>query len=152
MDIKITSPTFKEGDMIPKKYTCDDQNISPPLVWTSVPEGTKSIALICDDPDAPFRTCVHWVLFNLPPDITELSEGVPPEKELDNGAKHGATDFARLGYDGPCPLSGTHRYYFKLYALDKEIALAPGATKSQLMEVMEGHILGQGQLMGKYQR
>jgi len=152
MEIKITSAAFEEGGMIPRKYTCDGENVSPPLTWTSVPEGTRSIALICDDPDAPMGTFVHWVLFNLPPDITGLPEGVPTVSELDNGGKHGITDFGRVGYGGPCPPSGAHRYYFKLYALDTEVALPAGAKKKEALKAMEGHILGQGQLMGKYSR
>ncbi len=152
MAIKITSPAFEEGGMIPKKYTCDGEDVSPPLVWTSVPIGTKSFALICDDPDAPMGTWVHWVLFNLPADTKELSENIPPQKILENGAKQGTNDFRKIGYGGPCPPSGTHRYYFKLYALDTEIDLEAGITKAQLLKAMEGHILAEGQLMGKYKR
>lgn len=152
MEIKITSSAFEQGGLIPAKYTCDGDDISPPLQWKAVPEGTKSIALISDDPDAPVGTWVHWVLFNLPADARELSENIPPEKVLPNGARQGVSDFGRIGYGGPCPPSGTHRYFFKIYALDTEIDLAAGATKGQLLETMEGHILGQGQLIGKYKR
>ncbi|MFQ6084314.1 MAG: YbhB/YbcL family Raf kinase inhibitor-like protein [Candidatus Aminicenantia bacterium] len=152
MEIEIKSTAFDEGDMIPKQYTCDGEDVSPPLSWTSVPEGTKSLALICDDPDAPMGTWVHWVLFNLPPNIKELPENIPPQKTLANGAKQGTNDFRKIGYGGPCPPGGTHRYYFKLYALDTEIDLEPGITKAQLLEAMEGHILAEGQLMGKYKR
>lgn len=150
--IGVESSAFKEGDMIPKKYTCDDIDISPPLTWSSIPDGSKSLALICDDPDAPAGTWVHWVLFNLPAETKELSENIPPQKTLANGAKQGENDFGQIGYGGPCPPSGTHRYYFKLYALDTELSLDSGATKKQLLEAMEEHILGQGQLMGKYKR
>jgi len=152
MEIKIKSTAFKEGGMIPSKYTCDGADISPPLSWDSVPEGTKSLALICDDPDAPMGTWVHWVIFNIPPDTRELPENVPPQKTLANGAKQGINDFRKIGYGGPCPPGGTHRYYFKLYALDTGINLEAGATKSQLLKAMEGHILAEGQLMGKYKR
>lgn len=152
MEIKMKSTAFGEGGMIPKKYTCDGEDVSPPLSWGPVPGGTKSLALICDDPDAPMGTWVHWVLFNLPPNIQELPENIPPQKMLENGAKHGITDFRRLGYGGPCPPGGTHRYYFKLYALDTEINLDAGITKKQLLKAMEGHILAEGQLMGKYKR
>lgn len=152
MEIKVTSRAFEEGGMIPQKYTCDGEDVSPPLAWTSVPEGTKSLALICDDPDAPMGTWVHWVLFNLPANIKELPENVPPQETLENGAKHGITDFRRIGYGGPCPPSGTHRYYFKLYALDTELDLEAGITKAELLEAMEGHILAEGRLMGKYKR
>ncbi len=152
MTIKITSSTFTEGSMIPNRYTCDAEDVSPDLAWTGVPEGTKSLALICDDPDAPMGTWVHWVLFNLPPDINELHAEIPPEKTLKNGARHGKNDFGRFGYGGPCPPSGTHRYFFKLYALDTRIKLESGITKAQLLEAMNGHILDEGQLMGKYKR
>jgi Raf kinase inhibitor-like YbhB/YbcL family protein len=138
--------------MIPEKYTCDGIDVSPPLVLSSVPDSTKTLALICDDPDAPMGTWVHWVLFNLPANITELPENIRPEKELENGAKQGMNDFHKIGYGGPCPPGGTHRYYFKLYALDTELNLEAGVTKSQLLEAMEGHILGEGQLMGRYKR
>ena len=152
MEIKITSPAFEAGGMIPAKYTCDGQDISPPLRWEAVAEGTRSIALICDDPDAPVGTFVHWVLFNLPAETRELSENIPADEVLPNGAKQGTTDFGRIGYGGPCPPSGTHRYFFKIYALDTEIDLPAGASKSQLLKAMEGHILGHGQLIGKYKR
>jgi Raf kinase inhibitor-like YbhB/YbcL family protein len=152
MEIKVTSSAFTEGGLIPPKYTCDGSNVSPPLQWEGVPEGTKSIALISDDPDAPMGTWVHWVLFNLPADCTGLEENIPPDKTLPNGASQGTTDFKRIGYGGPCPPSGTHRYFFKIYALDTKLDLAAGAKKSELLKAMEGHILGQGQLIGKYKR
>jgi len=152
MEIKITSSAFSEGGMIPKRYTCDGEDISPPLAWVGVPEGTKSLALICDDPDAPMGTWVHWVLFDIPARTKELSDNIPPEKIIENGAKHGMNDFRRFGYGGPCPPGGTHRYYFKLYALDTEINLDSGITKEQLLKAMEGHILAEGQLMGRYKR
>lgn len=152
MEIKITSTAFEEGGMIPAKYTCDEEDVSPPLAWDSEPEGTKTLALICDDPDAPMGTWVHWVLFNLPSDMNELPENILPERELDSGARQGMNDFGRIGYGGPCPPGGTHRYYFKLYALDSVLDLEAGAKKPQLLEAMEGHILAEGQLMGKYSR
>jgi len=152
MEIKITSSAFKEGEMIPEKYTCDGKDVSPPLSWTSVPDVTKSIALISDDPDAPMGTWVHWVLYDLPANIKELPENVPPQRQLQNGAKQGTNDFRKIGYGGPCPPGGTHRYYFKIYALDKETGLGPGATKAELIKAMKGHILAEGQLMGKYKR
>jgi len=152
IQIKVKSTAFEEGGMIPKRYTCDGMDISPPLAWTSIPEGTKSIALICDDPDAPMGTWVHWVLFNLPPDTKQLSENVPPQKKLGNGALHGINDFRKIGYGGPCPPSGTHRYYFKVYALNTEINLKAGITKTKLQKAMKKHILAEGQLMGKYSR
>ena len=152
MAITITSTVFTEGGMIPQDYTCDGEDISPPLTWSSVPDGTKSLALICDDPDAPMGTWVHWVLFDIPAHIMELPTKIPPEKIIQNGAKHGMNDFRKLGYGGPCPPGGTHRYYFKLYALDTEINLEAGITKAQLLKAMEGHILAEGQLMGRYSR
>lgn len=152
MEIKITSPAFEEGGMIPEKYTCDGIDVSPPLMWSSVPEGTVTLALICDDPDAPIGTFVHWVLFNLPVTITELPENTQPENELESGAKQGRNGFLKIGYGGPCPPRGTHRYYFKLYALDTELNLKAGIKKKKLLKAMEGHILSKGQLMGKYKR
>lgn len=152
MEIKITSSAFAEDGLIPSKYTCDGSGISPPLQWELVPEGTKGIALISDDPDAPVGTWVHWVIFGLPAETRELEEDIPPDEILPNGAKQGTNDFGRIGYGGPCPPSGTHRYFFKIYALNTELDLAAGATKSDLLNAMEGHILGQGQLIGKYKR
>ncbi|MFQ5866233.1 MAG: YbhB/YbcL family Raf kinase inhibitor-like protein [bacterium] len=152
MAIKLTSTAFEEGGMIPKKYTCDGKDVSPPLAWSSVPTGIKSFALICDDPDAPMGTWVHWVMFNLPADSTKLTENIPLDKILPNGAKQGTNDFRKIGYGGPCPPSGTHRYYFKIYALDTELELEAGITKAQLLKAMKGHILAEGQLMGKYKR
>lgn len=150
--MKVTSSAFEEGAMIPKKYTCDAVDISPPLKWSNVPEGAKTIAIICDDPDAPVGTWVHWVLFNLPASINELPEDIPPDKILKNEAKQGKSDFGRIGYGGPCPPGGTHRYYFKVYALTKGLNLEPGITKSDLLKAMEGNILSEGQLMGRYKR
>jgi len=152
IQINVKSTAFEEGGMIPKPYTCDGTDISPPLAWTGIPEATKSIALICDDPDAPRGTWVHWVLFNLPPDTKNLPENIPPQKRLENGAIHGINDFRKIGYGGPSPPSGTHRYYFKVYALDTEIDLKPGITKKKLLKTMKGHVLAEGQLMGKYGR
>ncbi len=152
MEIKLESIAFQEGAMIPKKYTCDGPDVSPPLAWDSVTTDTKSLAFICDDPDAPMGTWVHWVLFNLPARSRELPENVLTEKTLENGAKQGTNDFKKIGYGGPCPPSGTHRYYFKLYALDTEIGLEAGITKKELLNAMEGHIIGEGQLMGRYKR
>jgi Raf kinase inhibitor-like YbhB/YbcL family protein len=152
MEIRMRSAAFEEGGMIPKQYTCDGGDISPPLAWDAPTSGVKSLALICDDPDAPRGTWVHWILYNLPPDARELSEKLPPDKTLKSGARQGTNDFRRIGYGGPCPPSGVHRYFFKLYALDTALNLDAGATKDQLLKAMEGHILGQGQLMGKYTR
>lgn len=152
MEIRVSSTAFKEGEMIPKKYTCDGENISPPLAWTNVPGGTKSLALIADDPDAPHGTWVHWVLFNIPAGVKELSEKIPPRSTLTNGSRHGMNDFREIGYGGPCPPGGTHRYFFKFYALDSTLTLESSSTKTQVLKAMEGHVLGEGQLMGKYKR
>jgi len=150
--IKVTSTAFKDGEIIPKQYTCDGNDISPPLTWSGAPQETKSIALICDDPDAPMGTWVHWVLFNLPPASNALPAEVSSAKVLDNGAKHGKNDFRRFGYGGPCPPGGTHRYYFKVYALDSMLDLDVGIMKADLVKAMQGHILAEGQLMGRYKR
>lgn len=152
MAITLTSSAFEEGGMIPRKYTCDDIDVSPPLAWDAVPDGTKSLALICDDPDAPVGTWVHWVVFNIPSEVYDLAENQPHEETLPNGATQGRNDFRNIGYGGPCPPSGTHRYFFKLYALDTLLDLKPGATKKDLLKAMEGHILAQAQLMGRYRR
>ena len=152
MTIQLTSSAFTEGASIPSKYTSDGEDISPPLKWSNVPQETKSLALICDDPDAPIGTWVHWVLYGIPPTVTVLPEGVPSTEALDNGARHGINDFKKLGYGGPSPPRGTHRYFLKLYALDTELDLEPGAKKKDLVRAMKGHILAQGQLMGTYER
>jgi Raf kinase inhibitor-like YbhB/YbcL family protein len=152
-EMQVTSPAFNEGGMIPRQYTCDGANVSPPLSWSGFPAGTKWIALICDDPDAPNGTWVHWVLYDWPLGGEQAILGSPPgQKVIERGAKQGVNDFGKIGYGGPCPPSGTHRYYFKLYALDKKTDLPPGATKQQVLKAMEGHILAQGQLMGRYSR
>ena len=150
--MEISSPAFKAGESIPSKYSCDDLDVSPPLIWKNVPEGTESLALICDDPDAPSGTFVHWVLYNLPPDAGSFEENVPKKDKLGNGALQGKNDFGRLGYGGPCPPSGTHRYYFKLYALDSMLEEKQGMTKKELLKAMETHVLEEIQLMGRYKR
>jgi Raf kinase inhibitor-like YbhB/YbcL family protein len=153
MGIQLTSSAFKNGEMLPKKYTCDGDEVSPPLSWSGLPQATKSIAMISDDPDAPMRTFVHWVIFNIPPEEKGLPEAVPVGvKVLENGARQGVGDARQIGYISPCPPSGTHRYYFKIYALDAMLELEPGATKPALLKAMEGHILAQGELIGKYKR
>ena len=150
--MEVTSAAFSEGGTIPAKYTCDGQNISPPLAWTSAPGGTKSLALIMDDPDAPIGVFVHWVLYDVPAGERKLVENIPQTKTLTNGARQGMNGRKQIGYTGPCPPSGTHRYYFKLYALDTTLNLQPGATKEQALAAMKGHIVAQGQLMGRYKR
>jgi Raf kinase inhibitor-like YbhB/YbcL family protein len=152
MKLDVKSTAFQSGGMIPSQYTCDGSNISPQLSWGKVPDGTKSITIISDDPDAPMGTWIHWVLFNLPPDTRKLEEGVQSYKTHSNGSIHGVNDFGKLGYGGPCPPSGTHRYFFKVYALDQVLLLQPGATNRDVLNAMRGHILAQGELMGKYRR
>jgi len=147
--ITITSSAFKAGEGIPKKHTGEGQDVSPPLAWTGAPEGTKELALICDDPDAPrAKPWVHRVLYKIPADRTSLAEGDS------GGAVEGTTDFGRAGYGGPMPPRGhgVHHYHFKIYALDTTLDLKAGATKERLLAAMEGHILAQGELTGTYER
>lgn len=146
MAIKITSTAFAEGEMIPRKYTCDGDDISPPLQISDVPENTKSLALIMDDPDAPVGVWDHWIVFNIPASISQINEGEEPQGVL------GKNSWGRTGYGGPCPPSGTHRYFFKIYALDTMLNLDAGASKKEVIRAMEGHILAEGQLMGRYSR
>lgn len=148
----VTSPAFNEGGLIPRQYTCDGIDVSPPLQWSNVPEGTAAFAVINDDPDAPGGTWVHWVLFNLPADTRNLPESIAPSDTLPNGAKQGRNDFRKIGYGGPCPPGGTHRYLFKIYALSEMIAADAGITKTELLTAMQGRILAEGQLTGKYRR
>lgn len=152
MGITITSAPFTDGGMIPREYTCDGRDISPALAWRGVPEGTKSLAIICDDPDAPAGPWVHWVLFNIPSAVNELPRGIPPDKVLENGARHGMNDFRKFGYGGPCPPGGTYRYFFKIYALDTVLSQEPGLTKAELLKAMKDRILADGHVMGRYKR
>jgi len=153
MTVSLSSTAFKEGDKIPVKYTCDGQDISPPLAWGEPPQRTQAFALIVDDPDAPSGVFTHWVLFNIPASTRQLGEDVPAQERIQNGALQGKNDFGRIGYGGPCPPRGpVHRYRFTLYALDRLLDLKPGAFKTQVLDAMKGHILAQGQLVGTYQR
>jgi len=153
MSLKLTIRSFENGGTIPKEFTCDGADMSPALEWTGAPTGTKTFALIADDPDAPAGTWVHWVLWNLPPGTKLLPDAVPTKAELEGGAKQGQNDFKKTGYRGPCPPPGTpHRYFFKLYALDAALKLPAGATKSDLERTMNGHILEQSEWMGRYSR
>jgi len=152
IDIKVSSTAFKEGELIPSKFTCDGENISPQIAWTNFPKSTESFVLISDDPDAPVGTWVHWVVYNIPASCTELKEKFPKDEKFDNGIMQGTTDFRKTGYGGPCPPSGTHRYYFKIYALDVILNVKSGLTKKEILKEIEGHIIAEGQLMGKYKR
>ena len=149
-EIKLTSTAFGEGQPIPRQYTCDGINISPPLEWSGVPKATKTIAIVCDDPDAPGGTWVHWVLYNLPAENIGLVENLPATESLKAGGFQGTNDFGKIGYGGPCPPSGTHRYFFRVYALDSELPLKGGATKAELLKAMDDHVVLQGHLMGTY--
>jgi Raf kinase inhibitor-like YbhB/YbcL family protein len=148
----LQSPAFAARQLIPPLYTCDGADHSPPLHWHDIPPGTVSLALICDDPDAPGKTWVHWVIYNLSPSTSQLPAAVPPQPELADGARQGKNDFGRLGYGGPCPPSGVHGYVFKLYALDSWLGLKPGASKVEVEQAMAGHILEQTELVGCYGR
>lgn len=152
MAFNLTSSAFAPGDSIPKQYSCDGDDTSPPLTWGDPPANTQAFALIMDDPDAPVGTWVHWVLYDLPPQTRSLDAGVPPTAELPDGARHGKNSWKRFGYGGPCPPGGTHRYFFKLYALDAPLGLPAGATKKEVTQAMQGHILAQAELMGTYRR
>jgi Raf kinase inhibitor-like YbhB/YbcL family protein len=148
MSLQLTSDAFANGQSIPAKYSCIGKNISPAFAWTEPPADTQSFALIVDDPDAPGKTWVHWVLFNIPVRTRSLKEGFT----ADDPVAVGKNSSSHLSYDGPCPPDGTHRYFFKLYALDATLSLSPGATKEQLLKAMEGHILAQTELMGTFSK
>lgn len=145
--MKFTSPAFEYNGAVPSLYTCDGRNLNPPLQCADYPAGTKSLAIIMDDPDAPSGDFVHWVVWNIAPALDCFQAGVAP-----TGSVEGMNDFSRTGYGGPCPPSGTHRYHFRLYALDTTLDLPTSTTKQDLLKAMEGHILGQALLIGTYQR
>jgi Raf kinase inhibitor-like YbhB/YbcL family protein len=147
-NLKVFSSSFKDGEMIPVKFTCDGENISPEIRWEEVPDDAKSLALICDDPDAPSGDFVHWVVFNIPAD----KDGLEENADMSDIADLGMTDFGRPGYGGPCPPSGSHHYHFKLYALDEILRIEDTIDKYGLLEKMEGHILANGEIVGLYKR
>jgi Raf kinase inhibitor-like YbhB/YbcL family protein len=151
MTIRLTSPAFSEGGLIPKQYTCDGADKSPPLEWSGVPTSARALALVCEDPDAPVGTFSHWVIHDLPPESTKLDEGVISETGPLAGHQ-GKNDFGRVGYGGPCPPGGTHRYIFRLYALDTLLNLGSAASRATVLKAVEGHILAEGRLIGKYSR
>ena len=150
--IKLTSTSFKESEPIPRQYTCDGVNVSPPLEWSGLPKTAKTLAIIADDPDAPAGTWVHWVLYNLRSDNIGMVENLPATDELKAGGFQGKNDFGKIGYGGPCPPSGTHHYFFNIYALDSELPLKAGATKAEVEKAMEGHVVAQGKLIGTYRK
>jgi Raf kinase inhibitor-like YbhB/YbcL family protein len=157
---EMGSAAFSPGGDIPRQYTCDGDDLSPPLEWAAPPQGTQSLVLIVDDPDAPGKTWVHWVLYDLPPELQALPQALPPQETLPEIGTQGRNDFVpvqggfgKIGYGGPCPPKGKpHRYFFQLYALDARLDLAPGANKSQVLQAMAGHVLAQAELMGRYER
>jgi len=153
MSFSISSSAFTEGERIPDKYTCVGEDISPPLSWSDAPEGTKSFALICDDPDAPMGTWDHWLLYNIPADSVGLTERIPTDESLSDGSIHGLNTWGNRNYGGPCPPPGDpHRYFFKLYALDTMLSLTSDVNKNSLENAMQGHILEEAHLMGTFSR
>ncbi len=152
MAFALLSPAFEDGGTIPRTFTCDGEDVSPALTWRDPPAGVRSFALIMDDPDAPVGTWVHWVVYDLPPELRELPERVPPGERLPFGGAHGRNSWGRLAYGGPCPPGGTHRYVFRLYALDSVLGLALGASKEDVLRAMQGRTLGEATLTGRYGR
>ena len=153
MAFTVSSTSFPNGGDIPKKFTCDDADVSPEISWNGAPSGTQAYALIADDPDAPAGTWTHWVLFNIPASTTSLPEGVSKVDELAGGERQGRNDFRKIGYNGPCPPPGKpHRYFFKLYALKSKLDLKPGASKQEVEQAIQGSTLAKAEWMGKYQR
>jgi Raf kinase inhibitor-like YbhB/YbcL family protein len=155
--IRLQSPAFTGGGTIPKLYTCDGKDVSPPLAWSGVPEVARSLALICEDPDAPRGAWTHWVIFDIPATVKELGEGVPALERVEvtpggEAALQGKNDFKKTGYGGPCPPSGTHRYFFRIYSLDTGLGLGSGTTRQDLLRSIMGHVLAEGELMGRYAR
>jgi hypothetical protein len=156
MSFAITSPAFRAGAEVPARFTCEGEDRSPPLEWTGVPPGTRSLVLVVDDPDAPDPTApriiwVHWLLYNIPAEATGLAEGIPPS-ELPSGTREGITDFKRTGWGGPCPPIGRHRYFFRLYTLDVTLPDLGRPTRAKLDQAMKGHMIAQAELMGTYQK
>jgi len=153
MTLQLKSSDFAPGADIPKQFTCDGADMSPTLAWNDPPPATQSFALIADDPDAPIGTFVHWVLYNLPATLRALPQNFPKTEQAADGSLHGKNDFDKIGYNGPCPPKGKpHRYFFKLYALDTKLNLKSGASKKDVVRAMQGHILAQGEYMGRYSR
>jgi len=151
-DLVITSPAFEQGQPIPERFTCKGLEHSPALEWEGAPAGTISFALIVEDPDAPGGTWDHWVLFNIPGDSMGMPEDVPALPKLNDGSVHGNNSWPKLGYGGPCPPSGAHRYFFRLYALDAMLPLKPGADKAAVQAAMDGHVLATGELLGTFKQ
>jgi Raf kinase inhibitor-like YbhB/YbcL family protein len=153
MALTVRSTAIEPGGSIPRQYTCDGRDLSPPLRWDNVPEGTRSFALICEDPDAPSGIWVHWVIYGIPGKTRQLPEGVAPDARLSDGSLQGKNDFGRLGYGGPCPPRGKpHRYFFRLYALEGSLSLEPGLSRNALLARIQGHVLAEAELYGTYGR
>ena len=153
MVLSVSSPAFEQVDRVPEKHTCEGQDVSPPLSWSEPPPGAQSFVVIVDDPDAPGGLFTHWVVFNIPVTTRQLPEALPGRERLDSGALQGKNDFGRIGYGGPCPPPGrAHRYQFTIYALDRSLDLNPGASRKQVLDEMQGHVVAQGQLTRTYQR
>ena len=152
--MRLSSTAFAEGGTLPPRFTCDGAGVSPPLAWADVPDGTQGFALLCEDPDAPNGLFTHWLLYNLSAGSRELAEDIPKDAALSTGARQGTNSFGDVGYGGACPPRGDreHRYIFKLYALDTDLALEPGARREQLLDAMRDRVLAEAQLMGKYKR
>ncbi len=150
--MKISSPAFENGGLIPVRYTCDGEDISVPLIFEDVPSGAKTLALVMDDPDAPAGVFVHWVIYNIPAGLSGLPEGLPPEPYLEGGIKQGVNSFGNIGYGGPCPPSCAHRYMFKLYALDSTLEADAGLSKHELLSLIEGSVIEGAGMMGIYER
>ncbi len=150
--ITVESSAFDDGEAMPDKYSLSDDNVSPPISWSDVPSNTKSVAVICEDPDAPSGLWVHWVVFNIPSDISALPEDLPDEGVLAGGIIQGVNDFGRIGWDGPAPPEGVHRYIFRVYGLDSMLGLGPGASRKELLSAMDGHIIARGSMTGTYEK
>jgi len=153
MALQVSSKSFPAGGDIPRKFTCDGQDISPHLSWSNLPLGTSTVAVLTEDPDAPGGTFTHWVAYDLPPGMSVLAEGVPKTADIPGGGLQGVNDFGKIGYAGPCPPPGKpHRYSFKVYALDTALNLKPGASKRDVERALRGHVLAQGEVMGRFGR
>lgn len=149
---ELTSSAFKNGSEIPREYTCQGKDVSPALSWSGVPAKTRSFALICEDPDAPLGTWVHWVYYDIPATVSSLPAAIPKKARPAPGGTQGTSSFNDVGYGGPCPPWGTHRYFFRMYALDTVLGLEPGIKKKDLLKAMEGHVLATAELMGTYRK
>ena len=150
--LSITSSAFAEGQPIPRRYSCQGEGLSPDLKWSNLPRGARSLAMIVEDPDAPSGMFVHWVVFNIPPTVTMLDSNQPMSEQLSNMAHQGVNGAGKIGWVPPCPPSGTHRYYFKLYALDTVLTIAAKPDRDALLQAMQGHIIAEGALMGTYKK